>query len=181
MRHFFPKYVFVVLLLLFFAAVRPSWAIEGTAYQIKGAMMMNFIKFIEWPAPAGEPSETMNTLTIGIVGARGFDSILNKIHGRQIGEKKLIIRRIHFLNQLSGCQVLYIGASDSYRSYDILKQVAGNPVLTIGEDEDFIRLGGIIRLYNEKDHIRFEINQSAADHAGLKLSAKLLEVAAGVH
>ena len=180
MRHFF-KYIFVVLMLLLFAAIRPAGALEGTEHQIKAAMMMNFIKFTEWPVPAVEPPEAMDTLTLGVVGAKRFDSILNKIHGRKIGKKTLIIRRIHSLNQLSGCQVLFIGASDSHRSYEILKQVAGSPILTIGEDEDFIRLGGVIRLYNEKDHIRFEINQSAAEHAGLKLSAKLLEVAAGVH
>ena len=55
------------------------------------------------------------------------------------------------------------------------------PVLTIGEEADFIQLGGIIRFYNEENHIRFEINQTAALKSNLKLSVKLLEVATAVY
>jgi hypothetical protein len=173
------KYSVVLTAMLLFVAAKSLFALEGTEYQIKGAMMINFIKFVQWPESQTGPSDT--TITIGIIGAENFGNSLDRIEGRNIEGKKLSIRQIHSLKQLSGCQVLFISASESRRSYQTLREVAGMPVLTIGEDEDFIRLGGIIRLFNEKDHIRFEINQSAAQHANLKLSAKLLEVAAVVH
>jgi len=152
--------------------------LEGTEYQIKGAMMMNFIKFIEWPDQLTE--NTGNTITIGIIGKGIFGNTLDQINGRSIGDKKLSIRHIKSLNQLSACQVIFVCASESYRCYQILKEVSGEPILTIGEDEDFIRLGGIIRFYNEKSHIRFEINQTAALRSDLQLSVKLLEVAAAI-
>lgn len=168
------KYFFAVTLLMLFIAVGPLWSLEGKEYQIKGAMMINFIKFVQWP----EPSDT--AITIGIVGKNNFGSTLDQIDGRTIGGKQISIRRINTLNGLAGCQVLFISASESDRCYQILREVAGTPVLTIGEDEDFLRLGGIIRFYTEKDHIRFEINQSSAQKSNLKLSAKLLEVASGI-
>jgi len=174
------KYIIAIHILLIFIAVNPAWTLEGTEYQIKGAMMINFIKFVQWPEPSSDGSSDM-TITIGIVGEDQFADTLEQIEGKNIGGKQLSIRRIRSLKQLSGCQVLFIGRSDSLRSYQILRQVAGTPVLTIGEDDDFIRLGGIIRFYNEKNHIRFEINQSAAQKSNLKLSAKLLEVAAIIH
>lgn len=173
------KHTCIFIIMLFFISVRPLWALEGTEYQIKGAMMINFIKFVQWPEPFNGPSDT--TITIGIIGENNFGNTLDQIEGRNIGEKQISIRRVYSINQLPGCHVLFIGASESHRSYQILREVAGTPVLTIGEDEDFIRLGGIIRFYNEKNHIRFEINQTAAQKSDLRLSAKLLEVAAAVH
>ncbi len=105
---------------------------------------------------------------------------LDQMHGRFIGDKQVTIRQIGFLSQISDCQVLFVCASESHRCDQILREAAGAPVLTIGEDEDFTRMGGIIRFYNEKNHIRFEINQTAALKSDLKLSAKLLEVAAAI-
>lgn len=168
------KYLFAISLLMLFVAVGPLWTLEGKEYQIKGAMMINFIKFVQWP----EPFDT--DITIGIVGKNNFGSTLDQIEGRAIGGKQISIRRINSTSRIDDCQVLFISASELNRFYQILREVAGTPVLTIGEHEDFLRLGGIIRFYNEKDHIRFEINQSAAQKSNLKLSAKLLEVATGI-
>ena len=168
---------FAGLILIFLLTVT-GYCIEGTEYQIKGAMMINFIKFVQWPDQVTD--NTDDTITIGIIGKNNFGNILDRIKGKTIGGQQVVIRRIHSLNQLSDCLVLFIGASESHRCYQILREVSGTPVLTIGEDEDFIRLGGIIRFYNEKNHIRFEINQAAAQKSGLKLSAKLLEVAAAM-
>lgn len=187
MRHPFYKFFFAAAIMLSLIAARPSWTLEGTEYQVKGAMMINFIKFVQWPEPADGAADGAadalrpQTITIGIAGASEFESTLDRIHGRQVGEKTIIIRRIRSLDQISACQVVYVGASAAHQSYPILRQVAGTPVLSIGEDEDFLNLGGIIRLYTEKAHVRFEINQRAARQAGLKLSAKLLEVAAVVY
>jgi hypothetical protein len=160
---------------------------EGTEYQIKAAMILNFIKFVQWPAQSADqfPDQlndlTNPTITIGIFGKDNFGNTLDQIEGRKIGNKQLSVRHIKSMNQLSGCQILFVSASDSHRTYQILREISGMPVLTIGEDEDFIRLGGIIRFYSEKNHIRFEVNQTAALKSDLKLSVKLLEVAAAIH
>jgi hypothetical protein len=158
--------------------------LEGTEYQIKGAMILNFIKFVQWPEKSPDQllnDKTDTTLTIGIIGKDNFGNTLDQIEGRKIGNKKLSVRHIKSLNQLSGCQILFISESEAHRTYQILRATSGMPILTIGEDEDFIQLGGIIRFYDEKNHIRFEVNQTAALKSDLKLSVKLLEVAAAIH
>lgn len=163
------------LIILFFLLAGTGICLEGTEYQIKGAMIMNFIKFVEWPEPQSGADD--GKITIGIIGKNNFSSTLDAVSGRVIGEKQLIIRYINSLGQIEGCRVLFVSASESHRCHQILQQVSGLPVLTIGEDPDFTRMGGIIRFYSEKDHIRFEINQTAAVKSNLKLSAKLLEIA----
>jgi len=37
--------------------------------------------------------------------------------------------------------------------------------------------GGIINLVNERNHVRFEINVHAAEHARLKIGSRLLNLA----
>jgi len=170
-----------LVLILLFTGI--GYCLEATEYQIKGAMMINFIKFVQWPEQLTDQStdKTNGKITIGIIGKDNFGNTLDQIEGKAIGEKQLSIRYINSLNQLSDCHVLFVGDSESYRCRQILCEVSGTPVLTIGENVDFIRLGGIIRFYNEKNHVRFEINQDAALKSDLKLSAKLLEVAAAIH
>ncbi len=169
----------LTVFIVFFLLAGIGHCLEGTEYQIKGAMMINFIKFVEWPDHVILDSN--GKITIGIIGANLFGNTLDPIEGKSVGGKQLSIRYITSLNQLSGCQVLFVGASEPHLCYQVLRKVSGMPVLTIGEDDDFTRMGGIIRFFNEKNHIRFEINQTAALKSDLKLSAKLLEIAAAIY
>jgi hypothetical protein len=178
--------IFTMITIMVFSGTGGN-CLEGTEYQIKGAMILNFIKFVQWPEqsqgqlPNQLNDKTDTTVTIGIIGEDNFGNTLDQIEGRKIGNKQLSIRHIKSVSQLSDCQILFVSESESHRTYQILREISGMPVLTIGEDKDFIRLGGIIRFYDEKNHIRFEVNQTAALKSGLKLSVKLLEVAAAIH
>jgi hypothetical protein len=58
--------------------------------------------------------------------------------------------------------------------------VAGLPVLTVGEHEEFLTDGGMIRLFVEDNKVRFSINQKAADAAGILISSRLLRLARAV-
>jgi hypothetical protein len=60
---------------------------------------------------------------------------------------------------------------------EILMAAASVPVLTVGETDDFIRAGGIIRFIEAGRKIRFEINPDAADRVSLRLSSRLLRLA----
>ena len=52
--------------------------------------------------------------------------------------------------------------------------------MTVGESEDFIARGGMIRFVLDQDKVRFEINLKASDPAGLKFSSRLLLLAKNV-
>jgi hypothetical protein len=51
-------------------------------------------------------------------------------------------------------------------------------VLTVGETEGFTESGGMINFVRQVNRIRFQINEVAAKSAGLKISSKLLSLAA---
>jgi hypothetical protein len=48
----------------------------------------------------------------------------------------------------------------------------------VGESEGFASAGGVIQFAIEKNRVRFLINAEAADTAGVKISSKLLALAA---
>ena len=167
--------IFIVMLTLLAVSPPSGLALEGTEDQIKSAMMVNFIKFIQWPESVIQ--ETGGVITIGVFCNDHFEHALGPVQGRTVGTYRLAVRRINDLDQLTGCQVLFICASEARRASLVFSKICGLPVLTIGEDEAFLRSGGIIRFYMEKNHIRFEINKTAALGANLQISAKLIEIA----
>jgi hypothetical protein len=76
------------------------------------------------------------------------------------------------------CQIVFVGKSEK----DVGKILPGlGPgVLTVGEKEGFLHEGGMIAFVVENRRVRFDVNQTAAENAGLKLSSKLLSVARSV-
>jgi hypothetical protein len=72
--------------------------------------------------------------------------------------------------------VLFVGRSELAHLPRILQQIRGTGVLTVSDIEDFARKGGIVGFFNQGGRVRLEINAVLARQAGLKLSAKLLEI-----
>jgi preprotein translocase subunit Sec61beta len=73
--------------------------------------------------------------------------------------------------------MLYIALSESRRSTEIITAARNLPILTVGEPEDFINAGGMIRFTESGHRIKFQINPDAAERASLKVSSRLLRLA----
>jgi hypothetical protein len=58
-----------------------------------------------------------------------------------------------------------------------LANLEARAVLTVGEFEHFVQEGGMIGFFREDNKVRREINLTAAEHAKLKISARLLALA----
>jgi hypothetical protein len=143
-------------------------------YEVKAAFLFNFAKFVEWPGRARDAGSVI----IGVVGLDPFGQTLDQVvRGKMVGSKTITIRRFADLEQLESCDILYISRSESSRLDEILTALDGTATLTVGEDEEFVRKGGIIRFFTQESKIRFEINLDAAEYEGLRLSSRLLQVA----
>lgn len=92
-----------------------------------------------------------------------------------------MVHRIGANEDVRGCQMIYVAASDASRADDIIKEVENQPILTVGETNDFINRGGIIRFVLSAGRIHFQINPDAAQRASLRVSSKLLRLAEIVH
>jgi hypothetical protein len=150
---------------------------ERLEYQVKAAFLLNFTKFIEWPASAFDAADS--PIVICIVGDDPFGNTLDQIvAGEVVAGRKIVVHRIKRLPPVKSCQALFVARQEK----EVLKSLSevGPGVLTIGEGENFVHDGGMIAFVVENRRVRFGINETAAAAAGLKLSSKLLNVAKSV-
>ena len=56
-------------------------------------------------------------------------------------------------------------------------QLKDSPVLTVSDVDGFAQQGGMVNLLLVNNTVKMEINQAAAEGAGLQISSKLLKLA----
>ena len=148
-----------------------------TEYQLKAAFLLNFAKFVEWP-PAALAKAT-SPMVLGILGENPFGAVLERtIRDKTINSRPLVIKEFRSPAEATNCHMLFIGASEKARLPEILAGLRGASVLTVGETDRFTENGGIINFVRQGNKIRFQINEVAAKSAGLRISSKLLSLAA---
>lgn len=87
------------------------------------------------------------------------------------------MRRLRYADDPAGSHVLYVASSRQREDAEILQRTRGG-VLTVGETVQFLRDGGIIRIFVEDRRVRFRVNSTALGAAGLKVHSQLLSLAA---
>ncbi|HLY09271.1 MAG TPA: YfiR family protein [Planctomycetota bacterium] len=145
-------------------------------YVIKAGFLFNFAKYVEWPGASFEGPES--PITIGIVGADPFgDNLEKSLSHKTVNKRPFVIRRYAAPSDLGRCHILFVSRSEKARTSEIIKQVEGQPVLTVGEDGAFAASGGMIAILIENEKPRLEVNPEAAETAKLTINSKLLKLA----
>ena len=166
---------------LLFLASQPTMATVGEPafdeYEVKAAYLYNLAKFVVWPDSA-LPSPESN-FVIAILGPDPFGpEIDHLLLNRSANGHKIRLERADALEQLGRCHILFLSPALEAKAGAILEQLKGQPVLTVSDIAGFGERGGMFTFYLEAQSVRLEVNQTAAQQAGLQLSAKLLSVAA---
>ena len=148
---------------------------KGLEYKVKAAYIYNFIKFIDWSGAA--PMNPAGPIRICVLGKDPFGPALAPFSRREARGRRLAVERIPSANLSGGCHVVFVCDSERGRLEEVLKEAGRGSALTVGESEGFAARGGIIGFVIRGGKVRLEINRRAAEAAGLKISAKLLELA----
>jgi hypothetical protein len=148
-----------------------------TEYQLKAAFLLNFAKFIEWPPAAF--ADATKPIVLGILGENPFGDVLKRtIQDKTVNNRPLEVREFPAAAEPTNCHILFIVTSEKARLPEILANLRGASVLTVGEMDHFTESGGMINFVRQGNKIRFQINEVAAKKVGLKISSKLLSLAA---
>jgi len=151
-----------------------SEARKPTEYEVKAAYIYNFAKFIEWPTRFRDRDDAIH---VCVIGDDPISHSLADIDGKSVLGRKIGIRRNVVLQNLGGCEIVFISRSAREQLSRILETINGFSVLTIGDTKGFAEQGVLINFYMENKRVLFEINPKAADRAGLKISSNLLRLA----
>lgn len=157
-------------------AAAPELPSAAQEYDLKAAFLFNFAGFVEWPTDAFPDARA--PLTIGVLGDDPFGSSLDElVAGETIRNRPLLIRRYRSVEQVEGCQILFVSSSEAERLDQIARALARRSILTVGETKDFAVKSGIIGFELTQRRLRLRINLAAASDARLTISSKLLRQA----
>lgn len=139
---------------------------------VKAAFILNFIKFVEWPASAFSSPD--DPILLSVVGNDPVVDSIDLLGGKTVSGRKVVVRKARDLASLERCHVLFVGASEKAGLAPALGAVKRWPVLTVGDFDGFAGRGGTIGFIRQENRVGFEINEESARKAGLKINAKLL-------
>jgi len=149
-------------------------------YQLKAAFLFNFAKFIDWPESSF--ASPHSDFAICILGADPFGRAMDELlQDKMVANRRVSVERYRQVTEARHCQVIFVSASEKPRVHEILEGLRGTNTLAVGETDGFAAAGGAIQFAIEDNRVRFLINTTAADRAGLRVSSKLLSLARVVH
>jgi hypothetical protein len=148
-------------------------------YRVKAAFLYNFAKFVTWPAQVFPAADA--PVVFCLAGEDPFQELLDATtKDRKVEGRSIVVRRLPAEAPLAGCHLVFSSESDGGRVAHILQRAAGAGALTVGEAEEFLPRGGMIRLLVDEGKVRFDISTRSAEQAGLKVSSQLLKLARSV-
>jgi hypothetical protein len=170
------QYIFVLACLVFFSP-QTGRADSGklSENEVKAAYLYNFAKYVEWPASVFSRENT--PLTICIVGSSPLNEVIETLAGKNIKNRRLVIRQFSKIEDLSECHILFINSSVKTPLNQILTSAASRSILTVSDLKGFTAAGGAIEFVPIDGKIRFMINNRTAQLAKLQISSHLLRLA----
>lgn len=163
----------LLVLALALLPLSPEAQQQANAAQIKATFLYHFSSFVEWPP--GSFAQKDSPLVIGVLGPDPFGSFLDElVQGEKANGHPIVVQRFSDVKDVRRCHILFINTA---HPAEAIRALGNRNILLVGDSDNFIRSGGVIRFLLEKGKIRLEINMSAARRANLNISSKLLRVA----
>ncbi|MBD3178774.1 MAG: DUF4154 domain-containing protein [Candidatus Latescibacteria bacterium] len=144
---------------------------------VKAAYLRNFLKYVGWP----DLTFQNETVPISIYITRGDFAryAMEELHLERVRNRRL---RLHEWDgseeSLSpACNVVYVDGACGEDLDVMITLFEKRNILSIGSVKGFAERGGIIELIRVDGNIRFIINTSAAERAGITIESQLLRLA----
>lgn len=169
---------FAGLLALFALAASPALPgnVRVPEYEAKAAFLYNFFRFVDWPE--GVFDDETDPFRIGVLGVDPFGRYLdNAVRDRTIDGRAIEVVRYSRLGDIEGVHLLFVSESERDELPAIMERLASRPILTVGDVDGFAAHGGMVEFFFRSQRVAFRINHTAAQRAGLSMSARLLSLA----
>src|SRR5205823_641343 len=133
-------------------------------------------QFVEWPSTAF--AGATSPIVIGILGESPFGSYLDEtVRAETVDNRPLEVQRYRRVDEIKACHVLFISRSEANHLEQILPALKDRSVLIVGDSDDFVQRGGMVRLATVQNKVRLIVSVEAAKAANLTISSKLLRSA----
>jgi hypothetical protein len=154
----------------------PAWAQGVSETSLKAAFVYKFASYVEWPAESFPSPDS--PFVIGVLGADDIAAELEGlVHGRSVGNRPAIVRRMKDGEPLTGLHMLFIGRRDAGKVPALSRAARALSVLVVSDAERGLEAGSVINLVVADERVGFEVSIEAAERSGLRLSSRMLGVA----
>ncbi|HMK21446.1 MAG TPA: YfiR family protein [Terriglobales bacterium] len=144
---------------------------ERAVRAVRAAYVFNLTKYVEWP-------EAQSEIIIGFVGDRSTgERLRDLLEGKTSGPRPIHVLLAPSEQELSRCTMLYLTEPLSARLRATLDKPDNRNILTVGEDDSFVKQHGMVGLVKVGDQIQIQVNLEETQRAGVHISSRLLELA----
>jgi YfiR/HmsC-like len=162
------------------SGVLRAQGVPKTPYELKAFLLCSFAIYTEWPKEAFVDDTA--PFVLGILGKDPFGKDIDIIKGKTIRNRPLVVKYYEKVEEVTGCQMLFIGSSEKKRIPEIVKALEHASVMTVSEIDGFVEQNGMIDIFMEETRPGFarpgyRINQAAAQRAGIKIGSYVLKLA----
>jgi hypothetical protein len=141
---------------------------------VKAAFIYHFSTFVVWP----EPKRADRDFVIAVVGDDEIAAELTRyLPGHSIQGRPMQMRRLDSVADLSGEDVVFIGAGRNHALDADLAAIGNRSILIVTDADGALDKGSMINFRIVEQRVRFEISLPTAERAGLVLSSRLLAAA----
>lgn len=118
---------------------------------------------------------------IGIFGGEDdfIDTLRKTVAGKTAGTHPITVKRVRSEEEMDFCHLIFFRSSAGHRQTEsAIATLATASILLVGEDDGFLRQGGMISLFLKNGTVRFDVNRLFLDRANIRLGPALLAGAA---
>ncbi len=141
---------------------------------LKAALVFGLTKLVIWPDAVLPATDT--PIRLGVLGKHPFGDRLDRLAEKRTPKvRPIAVVYAQDASELRDCQVVFV-SRDRRESLDtVLGVFRARPVLIVGDEKGFADtgVGGMVNLRTRDDHKALQVNQAAAEAAGLRLRAQL--------
>jgi len=153
----------------------PSSIAQQDERSVRAAFVYNLTKYVVWPS-------STQKLNICVLGNGTIGPALQAvIDGKSTGQRTINVQLEPGDSELGRCGILYFSGLPPARLSAILEKTLTISALTVGEDESFLRHGGMIAFVRSGDSLQVMVNLDAVLAENLKISSRLLDLAIILH
>ena len=162
-------------LLMLVALACPKTARAVDEDELKAAIILNIMTFVDWPADA---SPSVGDPWVLCAGSRSaLAPALKALEGRPVHNSRLLVRDIQPGAITPPCHALYIEARDGLHAATAAQPGTLGSLLVISDDAALPSPAASVILRAVGNRLGFDINLHAAREARLQLSSKLVRLA----
>ncbi len=151
---------------------KPPAQKSAPAQKLKAAILINLARFFSWPEASLGPAE--KPFRLGILGTDPFEDYLKQESaGLTIQGHPLVLVHGKKVSDLKDCRLIFIAPDREISLDDIVSDLIRAPVLTVGDEPDFARRGGMVNLRMRGNLLSLEICREAVEITGLGIRSSL--------